>query len=418
MRGALAAAAVLALSPAIAMAAAVERAIVVPAPGRVALTLDAAVYEGAREDLGDLRVLDAAGTEVPYLVERAFDESPRPEQRPRIVNRAFTRGRQAEATLDFGGPTLKSQLTLTLSGENFRRRVKVEGRARDDPRWATLTDSAYVFAVPDPASARYETVPLPENNFPVLRVTVYNGPDDPEKIEILEASTRPAQKRRPREVTLAPRLTRTEDAPAHETILTLDLGARHQPFRGLELDVADPVFFRGVVVEARVEPPPPREGAPGLPLAWRYLGECALYRYDETGTLREGLRADVTGRERVLRLRIRNRNDRPLAIRGATAFVPVERLVFEARTGDQYRLRYGDPRLSAPTYDLVRTAGDPARFAARAQPAPLLAPQAMPVAPPAPPPWTERNPVLLWVGLVAVVTALGAVTWRALRTAG
>ena len=417
MRGALAAAAVLALSPAIATPAAVERIIVVPAPGRVALTLDAAVYEGAREDLGDLRVLDTAGTEVPYLVERAFDESVRPEQRPRIVNRAFTRGRQAEATLDFGGPTLKSQLTLTLSGDNFRRRVKVEGRARDDPRWATLTDSAYVFAVPGPAPARYETVPLPENNFPVLRVTVYNGPDDPERIEILEASTRPAQKRRPREVTLTPRLTRTEDAPARETILTLDLGARHQPFRGLELDVADPVFFRGVVVEARVDPPSPREGTPGLSLAWRYLGECALYRYDEAGTLREGLRVDMAGRERVLRLRIRNRNDRPLVIRGATAFVPVERLVFEARTGDQYRLRYGDLRLSAPTYDLARTAGDPALFAARAQPAALLAPQAIPVAPPAPPPWTERSPVLLWVGLVAVVTALGAVTWRALRTA-
>ena len=127
---------------------------------------------------------------------------------------------------------------------------------------------------------------------------------------------------------------------------------------------------------------------------------------------------DVTGRERVLRLRIRNRNDRPLAIRGATAFVPVERLVFEARPGSQYRLRYGDLRLSAPTYDLARTAGDPALFAARAQPAALLAPQAMPVAPPAPPPWTERSPLLLWMGLVAVVTALGAVTWRALRTAG
>jgi hypothetical protein len=410
--------AALALSPALATGAAVERVIVVPAPGRVALTLDSAVYESAREDLGDLRVLDTAGAETPYLIERAFDESVRPEQRPDIVNRAFTRGRQAEATLDFGGPTLKSQLTLTLSGDNFRRRVKVEGRTRDDPRWATLTDSAYVFAVPGPAPARYETVPLPENNFPVLRVTVYNGPDDPERIEILEASTRPAQKRRPREVTLVPRLTRTEDAPAKETILTLDLGARHQPFRGLALDVADPVFFRGVVVEARVDPPPPREGEPGLPLAWRYLGECALYRYDEAGTRREGLRVDVAGRERVLRLRIRNRNDRPLAIRGATAFVPVERVVFEARAGDQYRLRYGDLRLSAPTYDLARTAGDPGLFAARAQPAALLAPQAMPVAPPAPPPWTERSPVLLWVGLVAVVTALGAVTWRALRTAG
>jgi hypothetical protein len=408
----------LALAPMAVAAAVTERTIVAPAPGRVVVTLDQAVYEGARADLGDLRVRDAQDAEVPYLLERVDDQPLRPIERPLVRNRAFVRGQQAEATLDFGAPTLKSHVTLSLSGDNFRRRVKVEGRARQDPRWATLTDSAYVFAVPGPLAARYETVPLPENNFPLLRVTVYNGPDDPDRIEILDASTRPEERRRPREATLAPRLTRAEDVAARETILTLDLGARHQPFRGVRLDVSDPAFFRGVAIEARVDPAPGAGGERSLPLAWRYLGEGAIYRYEDQGEARECLRLDVSGRERVLRLRIRNRNDRPLALRGAIALVPVERLVFEARAGGRYRLRYGDPRLSAPGYDLARTAGDPALFAARAQQGQLLAPQAVPIAPPAPPPWTERNPALLWAGLVAVVTALGAVTWRALRTAG
>jgi Protein of unknown function (DUF3999) len=417
------AAGALAAAPAILAAAAVERAIAVPGPGRVVVTLDAAVYEGARADLGDLRVIDAAGTEVPYLVEHVADEAERPIQQPRISNRVFTRGQQARATLDFGAPTLKSQLTLSLSGDNFRRRVTVEGRARGDERWETLTDSAYVFAVPASSAARhdaarYETVLLPENNFPLLRVTVHNGPDDPDKVEILGASTRPAPRRRPREVPLTPRLTRREDAPAQETILTLDLGARHQPFRGLRLDVSDAAFFRGVVVEARVDPEPARGGDPAPPLAWRYLGEGAIYRYGEAGETREGLRLDLCGRERVLRLRIRNRDDRPLAIAGVTALVPVERLAFEAGPGAQYRLRYGDPRLSPPSYDLARTAGDPALYAARARDAALLESRTVPEAPPPPPPWTERNPTLLWAGLIAVVAALGAVTWRALRTAG
>ena len=397
-------------------AAVVDRAIVAE-PGRVAVTLDRDVYETAREDLGDLRVLDAGGAEVPYLLERVEQEEARPLLRPRIRNRVFSRGQQAEATLDFGAPTLKSQLTLGLEGDNFRRRVKVEGRSGQDARWSTLTDSAYVCAVPPPFPARYETVPLPENNFPLLRVTVYHGPDDPEKIEILDAFIQPVQRRRPREVPLVPRLTRTEDSSARETILTLDLGARHQPLRGIRVDVADRVFFRGVAVEARVDPPA-GPGGQGAPLSWRPMAECAIYRYLDAGEPRESLRLDVTGRERVVRLRIRNRDDRPLAIRGATVLVPVERLAFDAAPGGQYRLRYGDPRLGAPTYDLARTAGDPGLFAARAQEARLLAPRALPVAPPPPPPWTERNPALLWVGLVAVVTALGAVTWRALRTAG
>jgi hypothetical protein len=34
-----------------------------------------------------------------------------------------------------------------------------------------------------------------------------------------------------------------------------------------------------------------------------------------------------------------------------------------------------------------------------------------------PAPWTERHPALLWAGLVSVVAALAAVTWRALRAA-
>jgi len=397
--------------------AAVERVIAVQGPGRVVVTLDRDVYENARADLGDLRVRDGAGAEVPYLLERVAEAPVRPTRQPAIHNRVFTRGQQVQATLDFGVPTLKSEVTLNLSGDNFRRRVKVEGRAPHDLQWATLTDSAYVFAVPGPLPARYETVPLPENNFPLLRVTVFNGPDDPPRIEILDASTCPAERRRPRETALVPRRTRAEDAAAHETILTLDLGARRQPFRAIRLDVADESFFRGVAVEARIDPPPGVDGEPGRPLAWHYLGEAPIYRYRELGVRRESLRLDIGGRERVLRLRIRNRDDRPLSIRGATVLVPVERLAFEARPGAQYVLRYGEPATAPPAYDLARTAGDPSLFAARALEAELRSPRPVPSPAPSPAPWTERNPALLWTGLVAVVAGLGAVTWRALKAA-
>jgi hypothetical protein len=412
------AAAVLVLAPVLgASPPAVERAIVTPASGRAVVTLDRDVYERARADLGDLRVREGE-REIPYLLERASEEVPLPEQHPQIQNRVFRRGQQVQATLDFGPPTLKSQLVLSLSGDNFRRRVKVEGRGRRETDWEVLTDSAYVFAVPGPSPARYETVPLPDNNFPLLRVTVFHGPDDPARIDVLDAAARPTPRRRPREVPLAPRLTRTEDATARETILTLDLGARHQPFRAVHLDVSDGAFFRGIVVEARVDSAPGLGSAEGAPLAWTYLGESAVYRYAEGNVTREGVRLDVSGRERVLRLRIRNRDDRPLGIRGATVMVPVERLAFDVEPGATYRLRYGDLRLGAPSYDLARTAGDPALFAARAIEAVLTAPEPLPAEPVAPAPWTERNPGAVWAGLVAVVTGLGAVTWRALRTAG
>jgi hypothetical protein len=417
-----------ALAGAFALAAApadrptVERGIDVPGPGRVVVVLDRDVYEGARADLADLRVVDALDRPVPYLLERVGEEPPA-VRTPVLLNRGFVRGQSATVTLDFGAPVLKRDLVLSLSGDNFRRRVMVEGKGAHDPAWTTVTDAAYVFAVPASSAAgataagarRYETVTLPENNHQFLKVTVFRGEDETGDLEIRGVRAGTAAVRRPREVPLTPRLVRTEDVERHETLLTLDLGARHQPFRAVTLDVSDPRFFRGITVEARPDPAPSAPaGAPPPP--WRVLAEGALYRYDESGRTVESLRLEVPGRERTLRVRIHNRDDVPLQVRAVTVAAPVERLAFEAAAQARYRLRYGAPRLGAPAYDLPKTVGDAALWTATAEEARLQPPVRVPAASDLPP-WTERHPALLWAGLVTTVIVLGLVTRRALRAA-
>ena len=402
--------AVLAASPA--AAAEVGRDIAPDAPGPAVVVLDRDVYENARADLGDLRVFDDQGRETPYLLAHA-GERPGPSTRPAMRDASFVRGRKAMVTLDFGAPTLKSSLTLALTGDNFRRRVTVEGRGRRDPEWATIVDQAYVFAVPGPAAARYETIALPENNHQLLRVTVFHGPDDPDRIHITDAWAGVEERRRPRETEIEARLTRAEDTRTRETVLTLDLGARHQPFRGIVLDVEDQRFWRGVGVEARLDPPP---GQAGAPLAWTFLSEGVIYRAEEDGDVRESRRVEVAGRHRVVRVRIRNRDDAALRIARVAVMAPVERIAFEAAPGRRYRLTYGDHRRQPPAYDLARTVGDPALFAGRGRAAELGAAVQAPVEAVVPP-WTDRNPALLWAGLVAVVLALGALTRQALRSA-
>ena len=401
----------------------VERGIDVAGPGRVAVVLDRDVYESARSDLADLRLVDHLDRPVPYLLERV-DEAPATVKRPVLLNRGFVRGKSASVTVDFEGPVLKHELHLSLSGDNFRRRVVVEGKGRHDDAWTTITDTAYVFAVPaasaaggavDASARRYETVGLPENNQQYLRVTVMRGEDERGEVEIREVSAGTAAARRPREVPLAPRLTRTEDIERRETLLTLDLGAKHQPFRAVTVEVADPRFFRGVTLEARADPVP--GAAAGTPLPWYVLAECAIYRYQDPQRAVENLRLEVPGRERTIRLRIHNRDDAPLDVRGVSVGVPVERLAFEAGSAGRYRLRYGAPGLGAPSYDLPRTVGDTALWTATAADGALQPPVRVPPLEQRPP-WTERHPALLWVGLVATVVALGLVTRRALRAAG
>jgi Protein of unknown function (DUF3999) len=391
----------------------VERAIEVDGPGRVVVALDRDIYDTAREDLGDLRVIASvrSGRIVPYVLDRGSERPTR--VLPRVVDRGFSRGRSERATLDFGERAWKREIHLQLSGDNFRRRVVVEG-SDDGLLWTTLTDGAYVFAVPGPPTARYEAVAIPDNDERYLRVSVLHGADDPERIEIGGAWAWTTARRGGQRATLRPRVSQAEDARRRETLLTLDLGARHQPFLGIVLDVADPRFMRGVVVEARRDPEPVRPGSEPPPVSWASVGEGCIYRYDDRGRRLESLSLDATGRERILRVRIRNGDDVPLRIDGVTVLAPVERILFEASPGEGYRLTYGTPDLGAPAFDLARTVGDLEDWGALARSARLGPPRRISDARGVP--WTEAHPVLLWAGLLSAILVLGGLTWRALAS--
>ena len=231
---------------------------------------------------------------------------------------------------------------LRLSGDNFRRRVAVEG-SETGAAWATLVDEAWVFAVPGEEPSRYETVDLPENDFPRLRVVVHPAPDER---GAARDRGRVGARRRP-----APAAARNgssrggreaQDAKTRETWLTLDLGARHQPFHAIELDVGGRALLsRG----PRRGPARPADA--GGAVWWEEIGRGALYRLEHDGRRRECLRLEARGRERALRVRVRNLDDRPLQVRGVAVRVPVERLLFEAEP----------PRALSPHLRLVRSDG-------------------------------------------------------------
>lgn len=294
---------------------AADRAIRVPREGRVAVVLDADVYEQARPDLGDLRVIDDQGREVAYLLDW-MAPTPPPEPRRPLLRPQPRRGGPLHVQLDFERPVLKRELTVSLPGGDFRRRVAVEGRGEHDRRWRPVA-VGFVAALPGPPPERYERVSLPDNNDRYLRLTIE---DDDGEATLQDASAPAKTLRRCKGVALAAGVARTEQPESRESHLVLSLGARNQPFIAVALEVETASFFRGATEERLV--------------------------------------LEAPGRAGTLRVRIRNGAEPPLVVRRATATVPVERLVFEAAGGCSYRLRYGDPALVAPRYELARTIGD------------------------------------------------------------
>src|SRR6185436_2745873 len=91
---------------------AVRRPIVPPQAGVLAAPLDRDVYDRARADLGDLRVIDDRDATVPFLLDWAVPRPPGTALTPRLVDRGFVRGESATVTLDFGGPVRKRELQL------------------------------------------------------------------------------------------------------------------------------------------------------------------------------------------------------------------------------------------------------------------------------------------------------------------
>lgn len=379
-----------------------ERPVATAGPGRVAVALDRDVYAGARADLGDIRVVDDAGKRVPFVIDRDAPEPPQPLH-PAILNRGFVAGKTAGATLDFGQKVRKFALHVSLPGENFRRRVEVEGS--DDGRaFTTLLDDAWLFAIP--GAARYERIVLPEGDHRFLRLTVHLGPEDPRRVEIGDVTAVGGRAPTPAGVTVPVAVRAIQRDGEHETLLVLDLPGPRHPFRSIDLDVATASFLRCVVVEAQ-----------RVPLDWVPIGDGVVYRYESGGRHYEKTRLEIGGRERRIRLRVRNLDDAPLEVRGASVVVPRERVLFEAEAGRVYWLTYGDAKAPFPSFDLQRTMGAPEAWAAQASEGRLGQPQRISGGPAPSRPWTERYPALLWTGLVVVALLLGAVTWRALREA-
>ena len=220
----------------------------------------------------------------------------------------------------------------------------------------------------------------------------------------------PATGRGGRVETLAPRWSEAQDANARETWLTLDLGARHQPFLAVEIDVADERFFREVRVEARCDPrrrPVADVGRdrPGCDPSAGARGPAPRVPGDRGGAGSEPC-ASGSGTGTIDRCRSR-------AVGASAGRAPALRGVVARGVPADLRLRgSGDPVVRSRAHRgrsrggaLRRNRLASARRIASRRSASRL-------------PWTERHPSLLWGGLLAVVLALGALTYGALRRAG
>lgn len=402
-----------------------------PAGGIVEFALTSEVYEHARADFSDLRVLADTGEKMPYIVRLEPGTSKRVALDVRLYNRTYIPGKQSSVTVDFGRKVLKDRIEVDTPGTNFRRRIRIEG-SDDGQKWQTVRSDALLFRISGGAQGHFDknAVDLPTNDQRYLRVTAYPGQDDPERVELQGVRAWRLVRKPARTADVPIRTTRVKPKK-RATEIEFDLGFRNLPLHQLTLQVTDDDFFRRVSVSGRSREKRtrkvdivvvPTEKTYDEP--WYHINTGVLYRYTSGGTKEETLKLDLKGATyRYLQVRIDNGDDPPLHFDGAGVTRLIHYVAFQPRKGKSYTLLFASQRAPRPDYDLphyidrLRREGVTRATLGQATEHPPREPRKPePKREPRPPDWATRHRAILWIVLLLVLAVLAVLVYRQART--
>lgn len=369
-------------------------------PGLVEMELDSEVYAHASPDLRDIRIVgQQEGREEPYKLLLEAGDQRRASVAANMRDLGHAAGQHTSFVLDLQSDgTLHNELEVQTSSDNFQRRVAIEG-SDDGETWRTLRSDSVIFdlTVAERGFTAKETrVTYPDSTARFLRVRITDDGLEPLSIHggvaFFARRLEPQRATRPLVI-----VGRKDDPERKETVLQLDGGSTGYPVNSIELDVPQRNFHRQVSLE----------GSDDL-TSWRIVqGSETLYDFDTPKFVGNDLSIGFgESRYRYYQVTIANEDNPPLPVEGARASGFVRKLVFSADPTQSYRLYYGNPNVSAPSYDLERifpylvTEGLPVATLGTHTQNPAFA-----VPAPPPQPFSERHPWLL-PAIVAIAALL------------
>ncbi len=384
------------------------------------------IYNAARRDLGDIRLINAAGEHVPYVVVLPGDKIGSQQYSPAIINRVVDANGAALVTLDFESRAIKNMVHVQTNGTSFRRSVKVECSS-DNVRFFTLVESAYIFSFGN-VSNRYDRIDLPDNDYRYLRITVRPMPaenDKPviENVTAFKVAKEPAE----RDIISMLLIQHTEEDKTKHSVYEYDFGYHRLPISEINLDISDESFYRYVTIygrESAVKKVPldsedNRRRFRQVDVPWEIISSQAIYRYiSPNGDKKEDTTVRFSPAERAYRyvkLTIENYDDTPLTLRSASAKMVAHKIIFDS--GNIPTSLYVGSDAAAPAYDIQKLLTRPLEATARpAKLGELVDNPLFNQGPQKQVPWTEEHKNILLAVMVLVVAALGVFIFKSLKS--
>lgn len=394
---------------------------------RLSLTPD--VYNTARLDLGDIRLIDASGEQVPYVLFKPQYITERQVYKPAVINRSTNKDKAAVVTLDFGKQTIKNSIEVITQGDNFRRAVRIEG-SNDNIEFFTLVEQAYTFAVE--RNKRFEQVDLPANDYRYLRISVWPMAGEGGNPVIEEVRTfkieRKLAKRQPVNVNMV-QIEHNEDEKSNSSVYVYDLAYSRLPISEIELNVKDESFYRYVTFEGRdaaakrvkIDSEDNVQRFKEVEVPWERIISDAIYRYTEAnGQKREKLVLHIPTDRRIyryLKITIKNYDDKPVTIESVSAEMIAHQMVFAVDDNATPTLYIGCESARPPQYDLAHRLSNPSQVEAGiARLSDITDNPVFGQAEKKPVAWTEKHKILLPATLAVVVLVLAGFILKSFKS--
>jgi hypothetical protein len=309
--------------------------------GIVKVALPPATLDAARPQQDDLRLLDPAGHEVPYVIEHAAATTSASSRGPESF-RVVLADTTTQLLIGTGTTAPLVGIIVQSPSPSFLKAARVE-ISNDGQTWTEVAAGAALFRQFGAEQLRLD---LANRTAAQLRITI----DDAHTTAVpftgatllLAVNTQLA----PMLPLPTAQITHREEF-AGETVLTLDLGAKNVPLASIEFAVGDSLFTRRITVATQEM----RDDT----VSERTLGSGTIYRLALDGmapTVRVDVPLAFSVPRRELLVHVANGDSPPLTIDSVIVNQRPIWLVFSGATPGVYTLLSGNADVSAPRYDV------------------------------------------------------------------
>jgi hypothetical protein len=363
------------------------------------------LYEHARSDLGDLRLIDQGGNEVAYVLHAPGRGAERDWREVGIIDAGIVTDQYSQVVGDSGdGAAAHDAVEVTLAPGDEDVFAWAEVAASGDREtWRVARQRAPLYRFDEEGFRGPVTIRYPRTRDRWLRLRLIDG-DRELAVEKLRVSEWGEDERQRLPILRGMRMR--SDSPDGESTWEPHGALPLMTISGARVETDREEFHRLVVVSA---------GEDGE--TWRQVGRGHVFRFrgveGDDRSQRESLEVEV--RETAApywRVTVLDRGDPPIPDLSVKLLRNRQSIVFKSETQAPLRLLYGNRRAETSEYELAKLVTSDELAAARE--AELFGEQVN-AAYESPEPFTERHPVILWVALGLAVVVLGSLALKSLR---